>query len=71
MHTQETEKIREFFQNSFFADSGSVFLVPTGWVLEEALQESLALRTFRAFAESLLLVVDAKDNRVVGLDLYG
>jgi hypothetical protein len=70
LNTQETEKLNYFFQNTFFADSGSVLLAPTGWVLEDKLKDSLTLRTFTVFAHSLILVVDTKDNNVIGLDIY-
>lgn len=68
--TRETEKMHHFFQNTFFADTGSVFLSPTGWLLEEKLRESVAIRTFVVFANSIVLVVDEGDNRIVGLDIY-
>lgn len=68
--TRETEKLQHFFQNTFFADTGSIFLSPTGWLLEEKLRESVAIRTFVVFASSLVLVVDEGDNRIVGLDIY-
>jgi hypothetical protein len=29
------------------------------------------IRTFITFAEKIVLVVDSKDNSVVGLDIYG
>lgn len=68
--TRETEKLEHFFHNTFFAKKGSVFFCPTGWILEEKLRESVAIRTFIVFASSLVLVVDASDNRIVGLDIY-
>lgn len=70
LHNRETEKLKDFFQSTYFADTGSVFLCPTGWLLEANLSESVAIRTFCAFANSTILVVDADDNRIVGLDIY-
>ncbi|MCU6795124.1 hypothetical protein OB236_23740 [Paenibacillus sp. WQ 127069] len=69
--TQETEKLEIFFQNTFFADTGSVFFSPTGWILEDKLRDSITLRTFSVFSRSIILVVDKKDNSVIGLDIYG
>ncbi|WP_219837657.1 hypothetical protein [Paenibacillus sp. R14(2021)] len=70
LNTLETEKLGDFFHNPFFADTGSVFLAPTGWVLEEKLRESVTIRTFIVFARLLILVVDSSDNRIVGIDIY-
>lgn len=71
LHTPETEKVGYFFRHTFFAETGSVFLSPTGWTLEDGLRESITIRTFYTFAQSLILVVDAQDNSVIGLDVYG
>ncbi|MFS0555106.1 hypothetical protein [Brevibacillus sp. 179-C9.3 HS] len=71
LYTRETEKVGYFFQHTFFAESGSVFLAPTGWTFENELRESFAIRTFCVFARSLILVVDTQDNCVIGLDIYG
>jgi hypothetical protein len=71
LNTIETEKLRYFFQNTFFADSGSLFLAPIGWVIEDKLRESLTLRTFSVFARSIILVVDSTNYCVIGLDIYG
>ncbi|MDB5052351.1 MAG: hypothetical protein JWM44_401 [Bacilli bacterium] len=70
-HIMETEKIKNFFNNSFFAETGSVFITPTGWSLEENLKESITIRTFCTFANKIILVIDTKDRSVVGLDIHG
>lgn len=70
LNNRETEKLGHFFHNTYFAEKGSVFLSPTGWVLEEKLRESITIRTFIVFARVLILVVDTSDNRIVGFDIY-
>ncbi|SMQ80931.1 hypothetical protein SAMN05444673_4045 [Bacillus sp. OV166] len=71
VHIKETEKIREFLMSSFFTDSGSILLQPTGWKLDDNLKESVTIRAFSTFAKQIILVVDDNDENVVGLDIYG
>ncbi|GEL77202.1 hypothetical protein [Tenuibacillus multivorans] len=68
---EETEKIHNFFKSSFFTESGSIKLQPTGWKLNEHLKESVTIRAFSTFAKQIVLVVNEEDMRVVGLDIYG
>ncbi|MCZ8535294.1 hypothetical protein [Psychrobacillus psychrodurans] len=68
---KETEKIRGFFMCSFFIESGSILLQPTGWKLDDNLKESLTIRAFITFAKKIVLVVDNKDMSVIELHIYG
>lgn len=68
---KETEKLRQFFMSSFFTESGSIMLQPTGWILDDSLNESVTIRAFSTFAKQIVLVVDDNDMSVVGLDIYG
>ncbi|MEK4229380.1 hypothetical protein [Solibacillus sp. FSL H8-0538] len=71
LHIEGTEEIRQFFESSFFADNGSILLQPTGWKLEDELQNSITIRTFITFAKQIILFVDDKDKNVVLLGIYG
>ncbi|MEH7481542.1 hypothetical protein V7157_10795 [Neobacillus drentensis] len=71
LHIEETNKIRDFLCSSFFANTGSISLQPTGGVLEDNLKESVTIRTFSTFADQIVLIVNDKDKSVVGLDIYG
>lgn len=71
LYLDETEKIREFLMSSFFTESGSIMVQPTGWKLEDNLQDSVTIRAFSTFAKQIVLVVNDKDMSVVGLDIYG
>ncbi|MFE4429961.1 hypothetical protein ACFRH9_23375 [Peribacillus butanolivorans] len=71
LYIKETGKIREFFMSSFFTESGSIMLQPTGWKLDDNLKESVTIRAFSTFAKQIVLVVDDKNMSVVGLDIYG
>lgn len=68
---KETEEIREFFSNSFFTERGSIAVQPTGWTLEDHLQQSVTIRAFSTFAKHIVLVVDDKDMSVVLLEIGG
>ncbi|NHM33826.1 hypothetical protein [Neobacillus terrae] len=71
LHIKETEKVFDFLNCSFLVGNGSIMLQPTGWVLEDHLKESVAIRSFSPFAKQMVLVVDGTDKSVVGLDIYG
>ncbi|MFF5400342.1 hypothetical protein ACFY5J_23985 [Peribacillus butanolivorans] len=71
LYIKETGKIREFFMSSFFTESGSIMLQPTGWKLDDNLKESVTIRAFSTFAKQIVLVVNDKNMSVVGLDIYG
>lgn len=71
IHNKETKKIFGFFNESFFAENGSIMLQPTGWILQEQLKESYTIRSFSTFAKQIVLVVNEPDNVVIGLDIYG
>jgi hypothetical protein len=71
IYIQGTEMIRKFLMHSYFAESGSIGLQPTGWKLDDRLKESVTIRAFSTFAKQIVLVVDNKDMSIVGLDIYG
>ncbi|NRF94834.1 hypothetical protein HQN89_28495 [Paenibacillus frigoriresistens] len=64
-----TDSLRKWIEDGYIQPNERLALSPTGWVLEDELQKSVALRFFASFCPSLLLVVDADDMKIVGLDI--
>jgi hypothetical protein len=59
LYIKETGKIREFFMSSFFTESGSIMLQPTGWKLDDNLKESVTIRAFSTFAKQIVFLFSA------------
>lgn len=66
-----TDEISEFLRSSFFESNGSLFLMPSGWFLEDSLRESVTLQSLSTFAKQIILMVNENDNRVIAIDVYG
>ncbi|PGK32826.1 hypothetical protein CN907_25885 [Bacillus anthracis] len=60
-----------FLKHSFFQKEGCISFVPTGWFLEGSLKESITIRSFCTFANTIVLVVDESNQEVISLDIYG
>lgn len=71
MFLKETQEIAYFLKHSFFEKEDCISLVPTGWILEDSLKESITLRSFCTFANKIVLVVDESNQEVISLDIYG
>jgi hypothetical protein len=69
MELTGTDSLRKWIQDGYIQRNESLSLLPTGWVLKDELKESVSLRFFASFCPRLLLVVDADDMRIVGLDI--
>ncbi len=67
----ETQEIAYFLKHSFFEIEDCISLVPTGWLLEDSLKESILIRSFCTFANKIVLVVDESNQEVISLDIYG
>ncbi|KXY31477.1 hypothetical protein [Bacillus sp. FSL K6-0067] len=55
----------------FFQKNSYISLLPTGWILEDSLKESITIRSFCTFANKIVLVVDESNQEVISLDIYG
>ena len=47
------------------------FFITNRLVLEDSLKESIIIRSFCTFANSIVLVVDESNQEVIYLDIYG
>ncbi|UOQ91471.1 hypothetical protein MUO14_12835 [Halobacillus shinanisalinarum] len=68
-HT-DFERVMDFIDSSFLSSGESFSLRPSGWVLEDGLRNSIAIRTFSSFSKEIILVVDSIDNTVIAMDIY-
>jgi hypothetical protein len=66
-----TDEISEFLGSSFFASKGVLSLMPSGWFLDDTLQESVTLQSLSTFAKQIILMVNENDNRVISIEIYG
>lgn len=69
MNLTGTDSLRKWIEDGYKQPNERLAFSPTGWVLEDELQKSVSLRFFASFCPSLLLVVDADDMKVIGLDI--
>lgn len=69
MNLTGTDSLMKWIEDGYKQPNERLALSPTGWVLEDELQKSVSLRFFASFCSSLLLVVDADDLKIVGLDI--
>lgn len=65
------EDISGFLRSSFFESKGLLTFMPSGWLLEDSLRESVTLQSMSTFAKKIILMVNENDNRVIELNVYG
>lgn len=64
-----TASLKLLLNQTYLERGESFVLQPRGWVLDDGLSESLALRFFAGFVPALTLVVDADTDQVISLEL--
>lgn len=68
--SKEVEEIANFFFSTYLEKSSFLPLVPYGWYANNELQYSPFIRSFMAYFQKVILVVDVNDNKVYGIDLW-
>ncbi|WP_256942429.1 hypothetical protein [Bacillus sp. OV166] len=71
LYSKETEKIQQFIQSAFFDQNEPFCRQPVGWKLEQNLKESITIRSFCTFAKEIVLLVNAVDDSVEAMYIFG
>ncbi|AIQ12805.1 hypothetical protein [Paenibacillus durus] len=64
-----TSALRTVLEKAFWGRDEPYVLLPTGWIFDDSLRDSAALRFFAGFVPCLTLVIDADSNEVITLQL--
>ncbi|UOQ43736.1 hypothetical protein MUN89_17900 [Halobacillus salinarum] len=67
---QNFDRVMDFIDSSFLKSGEPFSLRTSGWILEEELKNSIAIRAFSSFSKEIILVVNSADDTVVFVDIY-
>jgi hypothetical protein len=65
----DTQGLKTVLRKAYLDQGKEFVLMPLGWLFDDSLRDSIALRFFAGFVPSLTLVIDSDSNQVITLQM--